>query len=569
MEEIASLFELPPWPHQLQGVADVIEKIQSGSRAFCLTSPTGGGKSAMMRAILRWATQQGWKSSIYTNRILLTEQLMMTLDQSGMKHGVRAAAFEDRMDARELIQISQIQTEWSRTYVRKKQHAHKANLVLIDEAHLQANGRAETILRDHMQAGATIVGVTATPLDISHLYPELLVAGTNSQLRQCKALVPALVFAPNEMDTSKIRQEANGEFNYEDIKREVWSPAIIDYVFDRWKIDNPDARQAIGFAPGVPESIWCAEQYYARGVRAAHIDGEDVWVDGKFYTSDRGARQDILAQWKAGEIRIVWNRFVLREGIDQPQLYHLILACPIGSLKSYIQTVGRVLRYSEHTPDHVIITDHGGNYWRHGSPNDDQNWSDKYWLSSGEIAQLKINRLRHKHSPQVCPRCHRTWVLPGERCGACGLQLELPQEPIACMECGAVRSSGRDCPQCGFVMRRKSRAIIQRSGSLVLVDGDAVKPRRTGLKQDTQKKWDAIYWPSRRSNSKRGMTFSQAEGMFYQKHRYFPPRTLNNMPIDEITWMRRIRDVKPELLIGTGSGIGGTEYGSANLNKPC
>lgn len=83
-------------------------------------------------------------------------------------------------------------------------------------------------------------------------------------------------------------------------------------------------------------------------------------------------------------------------------------------------------------------------------------------------------------------------------------------------------------------------------GSVGEVYGDIFKPRKTVQKADTQKLWDKCYWRAR--NSKDGMTFKQAEGLFVAENHYWPPRTLFRMPNEPFYWWQKVRDVPREKL---------------------
>jgi len=519
--DIRSLFDRDPWEHQLKGVSETIERMQRVEEPIVLTSPTGGGKTAMMIALIRWADENRWPVVLYTNRNLLLEQTMGELDRAVIDYGVRAAEYRERLALLRDVQLCSIQTEMSQVYRKEARQLHVAKLAIFDEAHLMKTGGAERIINDHLLSGAKVVGVTATPLSLSHLYKHLIIAGRNSELRKCGALVPAYLYAPDELDCSQIKRTVTGEFNLAEVRKKVWTQAIIARVYDKWKHYNPDARPAIGFGPGVEESIWLAKQFHQRGIRAAHIDGNDLWVDGEYYKSDREARRQVVAEWAVGDIPICWNRFVLREGLDFPWLHHLILATPIGSLLSYIQTVGRVLRRSEETPDSVIVTDHGGNYWRHGSPNADQDWAATFNMPTRVVTDIRLEKMREKKD-------------------------ENP-EPITCPKCGLVRRAGKQCPNpplgCGFEHHKRLRMVLQRDGELKEVTGEILRPRRRAQWDNTQRLWDSMYFPSSRSKSRHASTFKQLEARFFLDHHYYPPRTLKNMPKRETDWYRKAKDV--------------------------
>jgi len=556
-----------PW--QERAVIESIARIQAGQKAFCVSGPTGSGKSLTMVALMRWCVNQGKSATLYTNRKMLTSQLIQVLQSHGLPFGVQAAEFEQYESRGKPIQICATTTENVRVLrrrdklvnmgvdqnVAKRKHALNASdLVLIDEIHMNKGDVVSRILAEHQSEGSTCIGMTATPVGISHLFPDgLVMAGTVSECRKHGALVPAYVFSCEEMDTRKLKRQKTGEFSLGQIRKEIWSPKIFGFVYDNWKRLNPNARPALGFAPGVQESIWIAGQMLAKGVRSAHIDGTDCWLDGKQYKSSPEARADILEMFKDGRVKTVWNRFVMREGLDVPWLYHLILATPIGAIQSYIQICGRVLRSSPETPDAVIISDHAGNVWRHGSPNVDRDWQAFWELPAHAMTAERIERIRD------------------------GIE----KEPIVCPQCAMIRASGPKCPKCGHEAHRAPRKILQTNGELASVFNN-VKPRKTVERSDTQAKWDAIYWGSRNATKKlesryekvkrdaergrateadvararkamkdkqnKAMSFEQAYSAFFLEHHYHPPKTLNNMPLSRADWFQKVYKLDRSLM---------------------
>lgn len=513
------------WPHQERGITEVIASIESGVKGNCLTSPTGGGKTKMMERLILWATDRGMRTVLYTNRRFLLEQTQRTLMQAGISHGVRAAGFnkEDEWP----VQISSIQTEGARVYRNKTWKLCEAGLALVDEAHNQANGVAEQVINDHKAAGAAVVGVTATPIDLAHLYDKLIVAGTNSELRKCGALVPVATYAPDEPDARKLKTKTKtGDFTEGEVRKAIMTPTIFARVLEWWKKLNPDGRPTILFAPGVKESMWFAEQFNAAGISAAHIDGEaitfgDVDENGEpvAYASDRQRREDVLGGSKDGTIQVLCNRFVLREGIDAPWLAHGIFATTFGALSSFLQAGGRLPRAYPGL-DQVTLQDHGGNFWRHGSLNADRQW-DLTWTNH-VISSMRERQMREKKMP----------------------------EPIHCPQCHAIRNTGSSCPKCGHVCSKKSRMVVQVDGILKEMSGDILKPRRVMQRNDTEHKWEQMYHRMKRA----GKTFGQAEGLFVHENHYWPPRTIPLMPRDDYDFYHKIGDVPPERLVPKQAG---------------
>lgn len=517
------------WAHQVQGVEDVMAAHKDGARVVALTSPTGGGKTAMMHDLAQLYLNLNQKVVLYTNRKLLIEQITSDLDEAGIKHGVRAAGHQDRRD--ELFQVSSLATENTRVFKAQRWSLHDAALVLIDEAHNQTGPTVKKIIEQHLAGGALVVLITATPIGLGDMADELVVAGTNTQLRACGALVRAKHFGCDEPDLAGIGRAALAKLqagqDLTDVENAsaVMTPGIYARVAEHYRRLNPQGKPSILFAPGVRESMWFAQEFEALGIKAAHIDGDEIWVDGETFQSTAERREALLIRSRLGDIKILCNRFVLREGINAPWLAHGIFACVFGSLKSYLQSGGRLLRASPFL-SFVTIQDHGGNWWRHGSLNADRTWTLDMTDRMAAGIHFEESTDPKKPKPFVCGGCKATLVYR-----------EVTADRVV------------TCPECGHQMdlRKRSRPVVQADGTLTEHFGDPIKPRLTRQNDDTQALWVKSYW--RAKASKKGMTFNEARGLFCHEHGYFPPPNLKLMPRVAGDWYRKVRHVPQENLI--------------------
>jgi superfamily II DNA or RNA helicase len=522
-----------PWPPQVRAVDETLAAREQGHRMIVTTLPTGGGKSFVMQLLAEHELRRRGKVVLYTNRKMLTDQTSDVFMDAGIYHGVRAAGYEDERE--HPFQIASIQTEYSRVIKRKTWALHEATLVLVDECHQQKEQMACAILAKHKEQGVPVVGLTATPVGLAGLYEHLIVAGTNSELRACGALVEAHHFGPDEPDLrafKKLRESADPSALTEpDIRKAMMVPGIFGRVWGSFESLNPAHLPTILFAPGVQESVWFAEQFTAKGVKAAHIDGEDVWVEGEWHSTSRTVRDQVLADSKSGRIVVLCNRFVLREGINAPWLRHCIFATVFGSLQSLLQPGGRVLR-ADNDPltvgrfgpkEFAVVQDHGGNFWRWGSLNEDREWHLEDTSSS--LYGVRADRIRQgkQKEPFTCPQCHRVWTQ------------------------GKVCSPARG--GCGHVLdsTRRSRMVVGTDGTLKPLGGEIFKPRRTSRNPEGPQLWERMYYRSRTEKGRR--TFAAAMALWASENNWsWPDRRWPFMPTSDLDVYRLVEEVPRERL---------------------
>lgn len=503
------------WPHQIKGIAETHAAISEGKRKIVLTSPTGGGKSKMVGTLLGDFLAAGKPAILYTNKKMLTTQNADVLTSMGLEYGLRAAGHET--DYKQLLQIASIQTEHSRTERSKTRLLHKASLVIVEEAHVQMGKTVLAILQKHQDEGAAIVGITATPLDMGDFYEHLVVAGTNSELMACGALVPAIHYGVDEPDLKamKIKETDGNNLSEKQQRKAIMTKTVFARVGEWFDKLNPEHKPTVLFGPGVEESLWFAEKFTAKGIPAAHIDGSDVWMNGKFYKADDEARKAVAEASRTGEVKIVCNRYVLREGVNWPWVEHGILAYVVGSFQTFLQIGGRFLR-AHPGKTHCTIQDHGGAWWKFGSLNADREWDLRF--TNTMVAGLRADRLRKKKE----------------------------REPWRC-PCGRIMVGAKAC-ECGReIPPKKSRPVVMEDGQLREMVGDIFRPRRIYAGNDGRSRWEKMYFRSRTGKGER--TFRAAMALFSKENNWrWPDPMWPYMPIEELDFYRLCSEVPRERL---------------------
>ena len=473
---------LPPLLDYQSKTCDHIDSVRSPGRSVLAVAPPGAGKSRTMLELAEREKNRGGRTLIKVHRTFLLEQIAEVFSNAGHEIGVIAPGYEENYDAP--ILIGSTQTLFARTVRRSKFKFPDVSLVINDEAH-QQTGKQERALaygafsdgfvqEGYIGKGASLVGFTATPLMNQRIYTDLYQMVNYSELRKLKMHLPIQLFGPDEIDTAGLKTNNEGDYNEKELEPRV--QAIFGSVYDEYCRLNPHRLPAILFAPSVDCSKWFCYQLSARGIPSAHIGSDCILMadsNGKVgvFASTKENRAELLRRSKDGEIKIICNRFVLREAIDMPWLYHAIFATVMGSTTTALQSVGRLQRFWDGYSV-KILQDHGGFYWRHGSPN-----SDRYWT------------LGHTNKSYQKERVEK--IIKGE----------VP-EGMRCPKCSMWRTGGPVCPnpECNHASSQSVRVVRQLSGKLKHIKGSVFYAEN--MVDRAKKLWKSWLWRAGRS----GMT---------------------------------------------------------------
>lgn len=541
------------WPHQVRVLSETDRLMSDGISRICVTAPTGAGKSLIMVEEAERAIKRGIRVGLLTPRRLLTDQIIGYFEQRQIPFSVRAAGYEDQHFDDRAIQICSALTEHSRVNKRLKLPELGAGLLLVDEVHLQSRGVPREVIDQNHRSGAKLIGYTATPVGLRDMFDALVVGGSPSELRQQGSLLPAKLYDNGCPDLKKVKRQATGEFVAADLQRINFCHTIVGKVVEHYKRLNPHGLPTILFAPGLPESKWFVDRFEEAGIHAAHIDGEDIYVDGQEFRRDCDAKEQLFRDVRSGRVKVLCNRFVCREGVDIPELYYGILACPIGSLQSYLQAIGRLLR-AHPSMTEVRVADHGGNINRHGSPNEDRDWGELWGLNSREIESIRELRIKaNKQEPGfACRQCGLTWGrIPQSGKCECGHDLT---KTFECFECGELHRKwplSGCCQKCGENLRKcRKRRVIEESGTLKEVADEYYRKRPEREMPNSAAMWERWYIAMRLNRPDKKL--SQIWGWYchehYEMHKCYPPRNLKLMPKFEIDWYKPVGELKIEEL---------------------
>lgn len=403
----------------------------SEHQSILLRAPTGFGKSYVAAYMAQQATMRGKRVIMGVHRKELARQISTTFKAVGIEHGFIASGMPE--NPRALAQIASADTLKNRPYLLKD-----CSLFVPDESHLWAAKNRTLLIDLAKEAGAKIVGLSATPqrLDgkpLSGLFDCLVDGPQPAWLIEQGHLSAYRVFAPPSASTDGIHSRM-GDYVTSELEERFDKPSIIGDAVQTWK-DRAKGLRTIVFAISRAHGRHVQESYISQGVNAVYIDG----------TCTDAERMKAINQFADGVAPVLVNIQLCTEGFDLSQavgrdvpIEAVQLLRPTKSLALAMQMLGRALRKK---PYPAIILDHVGMIKEHGLPDDEREWSLEGRVKKAGEASI---------ATRTCP------------------------------ECFAVHKPSPYCPECSheYAVTTKGRHIEEMAGELAEIDVDAIRRER-------------------------------------------------------------------------------------------
>ena len=425
--------------YQEKCVEDLREAFRS-VRSVILRLPTGTGKTAVAGEIARLIAERGNGVLALVHKRELVRQFCSTLDRVGLggQYGVIAAGRAPSPWAR--FQVASVPT----LHRRKAQNLNP-RLVIIDECHHVKAKTWEEVLERFPTT--KFLGLTATPerLDRKPLgdhFDSIVHGPTIAKLVEDGWMAPVtLKYAPQGLSTKGIKRNKSGELDPKQLGSRITKKVVVSAV-NSYRRYGPD-RLAIFFAVNRAHSKAVAEEFNSVGIRAAHIDGD----------TDSRLRDRRMAEFSAGEIRVLCNVDIVSEGTDVPMCDCVMMGCQTQSITRYLQWAGRPSR-PDHGRDNLVL-DLSENYWIHGRPDDERMWSLDEIVetpNSGEPAKPSNTR--------CCKNCATVFPSYMGRCPDCNQEYTLdPPEQVDAELLGDSQPSEADSFPMAMVRKELRKAI--------------------------------------------------------------------------------------------------------------
>ena len=399
------------------------DSIRAGRRRPLLVAPTGSGKTHMAEVIIRSCEANGKHTLFLAPRRELIYQAHARLTDSGISAGIIMAGVPPNLYAKH--QVASFDTLYARAIRKEKIRMPKADVVIVDEAHLSLSKSKQEVLEHYKDA--IVIGLTATPTrsdgtGLGVFYDDIVNPINMGQLMDEGYLVRPKYFAPTEYDLKAVKM-TKADYVLKSLDIAVNKPKLVGDVYTNWKRLTP-TKSTVIFAVSRKHSRNIRDVFVANGIKAEHLDGE----------TELEEREDILKRVASGETQVLCNVFVATYGLDIPRLECCVICRPTKSLMLYLQMVGRVLRTAPNK-EFATVIDHTGVIKALGFVTDDHAWK-----LNGKKNITKDNQKEK--------------------------ELKEEPKPITCEMCTTVFSAQRECPSCGHEMVPKGKPIPTHKANL-------------------------------------------------------------------------------------------------------
>lgn len=268
--------------------------------------------------------------------------------------------------------------------------------MIIDEAHLYPREADSMLGRFLKDSGIThVLGITATPVKLQtnrdiggNTFSKLVMLTSRSKkgdffkdiihVGQVSEMVSLGFWSPlryttRAFDASLLQyNSAKSEYTEDSVKQAFDANGGLAGVVQALDA-NADRKHILAFVPSVDDARTLAAKYPNSGV---------VWGE-----MDKREREDTIARFRAGQLRVLFNVRVLSTGFDYTGIDCIVLGISTASIALYYQIIGRATRIDPGKAD-ALIVDLGGNVERFGRVEDITFEKGRLWRMFGTGGRL-------------------------------------------------------------------------------------------------------------------------------------------------------------------------------------
>lgn len=323
--------------YQKESIEEII-KLNRGETGL-IALPTGSGKTIIMAEL---AKQIEGRLLIVVPSTELREQTIDKLKifvDDGVTIGSVQANLNE-VNAKIVVATRQSLTHKKSTRLDQMKEYGEFEYILLDECH-QAVDQLKKVIDGLDVQKTKVVGFTATPFNpaMRKIFNNITYQKDLLWMIESEYLVePKCYQISTSTDISKVKTTA-GEFNQKDLENTINTDERNDLIVEAYQKYASDRKHTICFCSGIEHSRDLAQAFNEVGISCGVVDS----------TLSKDEREEVLTQFKNGEIRVICNIGVLTTGFNFRPADNIIFARPTKSKILYVQMLGRGLRLSPET----------------------------------------------------------------------------------------------------------------------------------------------------------------------------------------------------------------------------
>lgn len=379
--------------NQSEPIAKAIQFFQEKKpKPSLIVLPTAWGKSILTAFVAKNTD----------DRLLVLQPSKELLEQNYCKYmslcgdfGTNAGIYSASFGRREIAQITYA-TIGSIKNLGETFKRYGFTKMLIDEAHLYPREADSMLGRFLKDSGIThVLGITATPVKLQtnrdrdgqtfsklvmltsrskkgNFYKDIIHVGQVQEMVRLGFWSPLMYDTASFDDSLLVFNSSKSEYTEDSVQRAYDANGGTQGITDTLD-KHPERKHVLAFVPSVQDAIDLSQRYPNSGV----IYGEQ----------DKREREQTVARFRSGEIRVLFNVRVLSTGFDFTGIDCIVLGISTASIALYYQIIGRGTRIDPEKRD-CLISDLGGNVERFGRVEDIVFEKGRLWRMFGTGGRL-------------------------------------------------------------------------------------------------------------------------------------------------------------------------------------
>lgn len=379
--------------NQSEPIAKAIQFFQEEKpKPSLIVLPTAWGKSILTAFVAKNTT----------DRLLILQPSKELLEQNYCKYmnlcgdfGTNAGIYSASFGRKEIAQITYA-TIGSIKNLGETFKRYGFSKMLIDEAHLYPREADSMLGRFLKDSGIThVLGITATPVKLQtnrdrdgqtfsklvmltsrskkgNFYKDIIHVGQVQEMVRLGFWSPLLYETASFDDSPLVFNSSKSEYTEDSVQRAYDANGGTQGIVETLD-KHPERKHVLAFVPSVQDAIDLSQRYPNSGV----IYGEQ----------DKREREQTVARFRSGEIRVLFNVRVLSTGFDFTGIDCIVLGISTASIALYYQIIGRGTRIDPEKRD-CLISDLGGNVERFGRVEDIIFEKGRLWRMFGTGGRL-------------------------------------------------------------------------------------------------------------------------------------------------------------------------------------